>query len=54
VNKPSPETILALLTEIARRLNQNLAKVNITPLEPAFSTGEDSRTNDTAKQTSNL
>ena len=32
----SPVKILALLGEMARCLNQNLSKVKITPLDPAF------------------
>lgn len=33
-----PVTILALLTEMARCLNQNISKVKLTPIDPAFST----------------
>ena len=35
----SPLAILAVLAEMARCLNQNLAKVKLTPLDPALSGG---------------
>ena len=37
MNANSPEKILALLGEMARCLNQNMAKVKLTPIDPAFS-----------------
>jgi len=39
MNSNSPEKILALLAEMARCLNQNMAKVKLTPIDPAFSVG---------------
>ncbi len=39
MNTNSPEKILALLAEMARCLNQNMAKVKLTPIDPAFSLG---------------
>ena len=54
MNSHSPATILALVTEIARRLNHNLAKANLTPLDPAFHTVLDSETGAASKQTSNF
>ena len=54
MNSQSPATILALVAEMARRLNQNLAKVNLTPLDPAFRTVLDCETGAASKQTSNL
>ena len=38
----SPEKILALLAEMARCLNENIAKVKLTPIDPAFSTSVNS------------
>jgi len=37
MNNNSPVTILALLAAMARCLNQNMAKVTLTPIDPAFS-----------------
>jgi len=37
MNTNSPVKILALLAEMARCLNQNMAKVKLTPIDPAFS-----------------
>jgi len=37
MNNDSPAKILALLAEMARCLNQNMAKVKLTPIDPAFS-----------------
>ena len=36
MNSNSPEKILALLAEMARCLNQNMAKVKLSPIDPAF------------------
>ena len=54
MNSPSPVTILALLAEMARCLNQNLAKVNLTPLDPVFSGSADCETGAKPQQTSNV
>jgi hypothetical protein len=54
MNSHTPATILALLAEMARCLNQNLAKVNLSPLDPAFRTVLDSGTGAASKQTSNV
>ena len=45
MNNNSPLTILALLAEMARCLNQNMAKVTLTPLDPAFTIGLSSAIN---------
>jgi len=37
MNNNSPVTIIALLAEMARCLNQNMAKVKLTPIDPALS-----------------
>jgi hypothetical protein len=37
MNNNRPEKILALLAEMARCLNENMAKVKLTPIDPAFS-----------------
>jgi len=37
MNNNSPLTIIALLAEMARCLNQNLGKVKLTPIDPALS-----------------
>ena len=50
----SPVTILALLAEMARCLNQNMAKVTLTPIDPAFSTSLNSATDATPTQSSNV
>jgi hypothetical protein len=39
MNTNSPEKILALLGEMARCLNQNMAKVKLTPIDQAFCLG---------------
>ena len=39
MNANSPEKILALLGEMARCLNQNMAKVKLTPIDQAFCVG---------------
>ena len=39
MNTNSPEKILALLAEMARCLNQNMAKVKLTPIDASFSLG---------------
>lgn len=54
MNDHSPATILALLAEMARCLNQNLTKVNLTPLDPASSSSLDYETGATPQQTSNV
>ena len=36
MNSNSPEKILALLAEMARCLNKNMAKVKLSPIDPAF------------------
>lgn len=36
MNTNNPEKILALLAEMARCLNQNMAKVKLAPIDPAF------------------
>ncbi len=54
MNSRSPVTILALLAEMARCLNQNLAKVKLTPLDPVFSTSVDRESRGTPMQTSNV
>jgi len=43
MNNNSPVTILALLAEMARCLNQNMAKVTLTPIDPAFSASANSQ-----------
>ena len=45
MNNNTPLTILALLAEMARCLNQNMAKVTLTPIDPAFTTGLNSAIN---------
>jgi hypothetical protein len=45
MNNNSPVTILALLAEMARCLNQNMAKVILTPIDPTFTAGLNSATN---------
>ena len=37
MNKNSPVAIIALLAEMARCLNENMAKVKLTPIDPALS-----------------
>jgi len=37
MDNSSPATIIALLAEMARCLNQNMAKVKLTPIDPALS-----------------
>jgi len=54
MNNNSPVTILALLAELARCLNQNMAKVTLTPIDPAFNASGDSETGAMPKQTSNV
>jgi hypothetical protein len=44
MNNHSPVTILALLAEMARCLNQNSAKVALAPMDPAFSASLSSAT----------
>jgi len=39
MNTNSPEKILALLGEMARCINQNMAKVKLTPIDHAFCIG---------------
>ena len=39
MNSYSPEKILALLGEMARCLNQNMAKVKLTPIDQTFCVG---------------
>lgn len=39
MNNQSPVAIIALLAEMARCLNQNLAKVKLAPIDPALSGG---------------
>lgn len=36
MNPSRPVTIMALLAAMARCLNQNIAKVKIAPIDPAF------------------
>ncbi len=36
MNTNSPAAILALLAEMARCLNENMAKVKLTPIDPSF------------------
>ena len=54
MNNNSPVTILALLAELARCLNQNMAKVTLTPIDPAFNASGDSETGAMPKQTSHV
>ena len=44
MSNDSPVTILALLAEMARCLNQNLVKVTLAPIDTAFSTSLNSAT----------
>ena len=44
MNNNGPAKILALLAEMARCLNQNMAKVKLTPIDPAFSASLSSAT----------
>jgi hypothetical protein len=37
MNAPKPMAVLALLTEMARRLNANISKVELRPLDEALS-----------------
>ena len=37
MNAPKPMAVLALLTEMARRLNANISKVELRPLDEAQS-----------------
>jgi hypothetical protein len=37
MNAPKPVAVLALLTEMARRLNENISKVDLRPLDEALS-----------------
>jgi hypothetical protein len=39
MNPSSLVTIMALLAEMARCLNQNMSKVVLTPIDPAFCAG---------------
>lgn len=54
MNNESPVKVLALLAEMARCLNQNLAKVNLAPIDPALSTSVDCATGAKSKQTSRV
>ena len=54
MNCNSPATILALLAELARCLNHNPVKINLTPIDPAFCTSGDSEAGAMPKQTSNV
>lgn len=37
MNAPKPVAVLALLTEMARRVNANISKVELRPLDEALS-----------------
>ena len=37
MNAPKPVAVLALLAEMARRLNENISKVELKPLDEALS-----------------
>lgn len=50
----SPVMILALLAEMARCLNQNLAKVTLTPIDTAFTAGVNSATDAISIQSPNV
>ena len=39
MNSNNPEKILALVGEMARCLNQNMAKVKLTPIDQTFCVG---------------
>lgn len=52
MNTDSPGKILALLGEMARCLNQNLSKVKITPIDPAFTVSLTAATVTTPTQSS--
>ena len=50
----SPVTILALLAEMARCLNQNMAKVTLTPIDTAFTASLNSATDAISIRSSNV
>jgi hypothetical protein len=54
MNCNSPVTILALLAEMARCLNQNMAKVTLTPIDPAFIAGLNSARESGSAQPANV
>jgi hypothetical protein len=54
MNSNSPEKILALLAEMARCLNQNMAKVKLTPIDPAFSASLSFAASATPTQSANV
>ena len=43
MESPNCVAIIAILTEMARCLNQNLSKVRLTPINQAFTAGDDAK-----------
>ena len=54
MNNESPAKILALLAEMARCLNQNMAKVTLTPSDTAFTASLNSATDAISIRSSNV
>jgi hypothetical protein len=52
MESPNCVAIIAILTEMARCVNQNLSKVRLTPINQAFTAGEAPKTAASSAQVS--